>query len=109
MAITAGENVLRLAPPLVVTDADLDEAVVDAASCHAARAAFGRQGSSEMSASLRRTERSEGRSTNEDLVRGTSSICAISILRRCARCWTSRPTTSAVACRRDRSPARRWR
>ena len=26
MAITAGENVLRLAPPLVVTDADLDEA-----------------------------------------------------------------------------------
>ncbi len=28
MAITAGENVLRLAPPLVVTDADLDEAVV---------------------------------------------------------------------------------
>jgi acetylornithine/N-succinyldiaminopimelate aminotransferase len=28
MAITAGENVLRLAPPLVVTDADLDEAIV---------------------------------------------------------------------------------
>ncbi len=28
MAITAGDNVLRLAPPLVVTDADLDEAVV---------------------------------------------------------------------------------
>src|ERR1700751_3853416 len=28
MAITAGENVLRLAPPLVVTDADLDEAMV---------------------------------------------------------------------------------
>ncbi len=28
MAITAGENVLRLAPPLVVTDADLDEAVM---------------------------------------------------------------------------------
>jgi acetylornithine/N-succinyldiaminopimelate aminotransferase len=27
MAITAGENVLRLAPPLVVTDADLDDAV----------------------------------------------------------------------------------
>jgi acetylornithine/N-succinyldiaminopimelate aminotransferase len=27
MAITAGENVLRLAPPLVVTDTDLDEAV----------------------------------------------------------------------------------
>jgi acetylornithine/N-succinyldiaminopimelate aminotransferase len=27
MAITAGENVLRLAPPLVVTDADLDEAI----------------------------------------------------------------------------------
>jgi acetylornithine/N-succinyldiaminopimelate aminotransferase len=27
MAITAGENVLRLAPPLVVTDADLDQAV----------------------------------------------------------------------------------
>jgi acetylornithine/N-succinyldiaminopimelate aminotransferase len=27
-AITAGDNVLRLAPPLVVTDADLDEAVV---------------------------------------------------------------------------------
>jgi acetylornithine/N-succinyldiaminopimelate aminotransferase len=27
MAITAGENVLRLAPPLVVTDADLDEAM----------------------------------------------------------------------------------
>jgi acetylornithine/N-succinyldiaminopimelate aminotransferase len=27
MAITAGDNVLRLAPPLVVTDADLDEAV----------------------------------------------------------------------------------
>jgi len=26
-AITAGENVLRLAPPLVVTDSDLDEAV----------------------------------------------------------------------------------
>jgi acetylornithine/N-succinyldiaminopimelate aminotransferase len=28
MAITAGDNVLRLAPPLVVTDADLDEAIV---------------------------------------------------------------------------------
>src|ERR1700759_1661678 len=27
MAITAGENVLRLAPPLVVTDGDLDEAI----------------------------------------------------------------------------------
>jgi acetylornithine/N-succinyldiaminopimelate aminotransferase len=27
MAITAGDNVLRLAPPLVVTDGDLDEAV----------------------------------------------------------------------------------
>jgi hypothetical protein len=27
IAITAGENVLRLAPPLVVTDADLDEAM----------------------------------------------------------------------------------
>jgi acetylornithine/N-succinyldiaminopimelate aminotransferase len=27
MAITAGENVLRLAPPLTVTDADLDEAI----------------------------------------------------------------------------------
>jgi acetylornithine/N-succinyldiaminopimelate aminotransferase len=25
MAITAGDNVLRLAPPLVVTDADLDQ------------------------------------------------------------------------------------
>jgi acetylornithine/N-succinyldiaminopimelate aminotransferase len=28
MAITAGENVLRLAPPLVVTDSDIDEALV---------------------------------------------------------------------------------
>jgi acetylornithine/N-succinyldiaminopimelate aminotransferase len=28
MAITAGDNVLRLAPPLVVTDSDLDQAVV---------------------------------------------------------------------------------
>ena len=27
MAITAGDNVLRLAPPLVLTDSDLDEAV----------------------------------------------------------------------------------
>jgi len=27
MAITAGDNVLRLAPPLVVTDSDLDEAM----------------------------------------------------------------------------------
>jgi acetylornithine/N-succinyldiaminopimelate aminotransferase len=27
MAITAGENVLRLAPPLVVTDEDLDQAM----------------------------------------------------------------------------------
>jgi acetylornithine/N-succinyldiaminopimelate aminotransferase len=28
MAITAGDNVLRLAPPLIVTDADLDEGAV---------------------------------------------------------------------------------
>jgi acetylornithine/N-succinyldiaminopimelate aminotransferase len=28
MAITAGGNVLRLAPPLIVTDADLDEGAV---------------------------------------------------------------------------------
>jgi len=27
MAITAGENTLRLAPPLVVTDSDLEQAV----------------------------------------------------------------------------------
>jgi acetylornithine/N-succinyldiaminopimelate aminotransferase len=27
MAITAGDNVLRLAPPLVVTDSDIDQAV----------------------------------------------------------------------------------
>jgi acetylornithine/N-succinyldiaminopimelate aminotransferase len=27
MAITAGENVLRLAPPLVVTDSDIDQAI----------------------------------------------------------------------------------
>ena len=28
MAITAGENVLRLAPPLMVTDSDIDQALV---------------------------------------------------------------------------------
>jgi acetylornithine/N-succinyldiaminopimelate aminotransferase len=28
MAITAGDNVLRLAPPLTVTDSDIDQAVV---------------------------------------------------------------------------------
>jgi acetylornithine/N-succinyldiaminopimelate aminotransferase len=28
MAITAGDNVLRLAPPLVVTDSDIDQAIV---------------------------------------------------------------------------------
>jgi acetylornithine/N-succinyldiaminopimelate aminotransferase len=27
MTITAGDNVLRLAPPLVVTDSDIDQAV----------------------------------------------------------------------------------
>jgi acetylornithine/N-succinyldiaminopimelate aminotransferase len=27
MAITAGDNVLRLAPPLVVTDSDIDEGI----------------------------------------------------------------------------------
>jgi acetylornithine/N-succinyldiaminopimelate aminotransferase len=27
MAITAGDNVLRIAPPLVVTDSDIDQAV----------------------------------------------------------------------------------
>ncbi|HXT82616.1 MAG TPA: acetylornithine transaminase, partial [Acetobacteraceae bacterium] len=41
MAITAGENVLRLAPPLVVTDSDLDQAVAmlrrAAAKCAAAK------------------------------------------------------------------------
>ena len=31
-AVAAGENVLRLAPPLVVTDAECDEAIDDAAS-----------------------------------------------------------------------------
>jgi acetylornithine/N-succinyldiaminopimelate aminotransferase len=40
MAITAGDNVLRLAPPLVVTDDDLGEAVAmlrrAAAKCAAA-------------------------------------------------------------------------
>jgi acetylornithine/N-succinyldiaminopimelate aminotransferase len=35
MAITAGENVLRLAPPLVITDADIDEAL--RMLCRAAR------------------------------------------------------------------------
>src|SRR5487761_2610123 len=41
MAITAGDNVLRLAPPLVVTDADLDQAVamLRAASTKAAASA----------------------------------------------------------------------
>ena len=43
MAITAGENVLRLAPPLVVTDSDIDQAVAmlrrAAAKCAAAVAA----------------------------------------------------------------------
>ena len=42
MAITAGDNVLRLAPPLVVTDSDLDQAVAmlrrAAAKCAAAAA-----------------------------------------------------------------------
>jgi acetylornithine/N-succinyldiaminopimelate aminotransferase len=46
MAITAGENVLRLAPPLVVTDSDIDQAVdmlgraaVKCAAAEAAKAA----------------------------------------------------------------------
>ena len=45
MAITAGDNVLRLAPPLVVTDSDIDQAVVmlraAAAKCAQAVAAAG--------------------------------------------------------------------
>ena len=42
MAITAGDNVLRLAPPLVVTDSDIDQAVAmlrkAAATCAAPEA-----------------------------------------------------------------------
>jgi acetylornithine/N-succinyldiaminopimelate aminotransferase len=92
MAITAGDNVLRLAPPLVVTDADLDEAF--AMLRRAARRVLPMWGLGPPVCWPSH---------------GTSSICAISTPRRCGRCWMLRRTTSAAACRRVRWPARRWR
>ncbi len=51
-----------------------------------------------------------GHSVRAGTARATSSICATSTPRRCARCWTSRPASSGPgACHRARSPARPWR
>ena len=110
MAITAGDNVLRLAPPLVVTDSDLDEAVVMLRRANAARAAVRVEGGRAMSASLRRPREFEGRlPPSKAPAFATSSTCATSMARRCARCWMPLQATSAPACRRVRSPARLWR
>ena len=91
MAITAGENVLRLAPPLVVTDADLDEAIGDAAPRDAAACCrrTRRRRRNERLAQAHRT--SEGRSTDE--VAGPRHFLDLRDFdpRRCARCWTSPP------------------
>ena len=109
MAITAGENVLRLAPPLVVTDADLDEAM--AMLRRAARRVLPSTAKARRNERFAQAQRASPRAGPPIRwpARGTSSTCATSIPRRCARCWTSRPTTSAAACRRVRSRARRWR
>ena len=54
MAITAGDNVLRLAPPLVVTDSDIDQAIVMLRAAATKVAAAVRQGSGTVSSAARR-------------------------------------------------------
>ena len=110
MAITAGENVLRLAPPLVVTDADLrrgdgDAAPRDAAACCRRTP---RQRRNERLAQARRdgrrpTDRQGGRPAALPRPARFRSGDAAPDAGRRGR------TTSAAASRRVRSPARRWR
>ena len=67
MAITAGDNVLRLAPPLVVTDSDLDQAVamLRAAATKVAASVAG-QGRGAMSGVVRRRVRdAQGQSSEQ--------------------------------------------
>ena len=111
MAITAGDNVLRLAPPLVVTDSDLDEAVVDAAPRHAPRAAVHRprRRRNERLAAPAAARSRAGRPSKAtgprhflDLRDFDARDVAADAGRRCE-------LQAAAACRRVRWPARRWR
>ena len=82
----------------------------DAAPGHAPCAGVGGEGRGAVSASLRSEERAAGPVHRHG---GRPSPlprpARLRHARRCARCWTSRRTTSAPACPRARSPARPWR
>ena len=110
MAITAGDNVLRLAPPLVVTDADLDEAVamLRRASLRVLPPSPRRRRSERLAQARRSGD--EGRSTEKGAgPRHFLDLRDFDAVDVAADAGRRRPTTSAAACRPGRWPARRWR